>query len=274
MFRKIASPPGNDTRHVLIARKRIRAQARADAIVHAAQSRAERLLHTAQAEAERLVETARDQTEAAISRGYAAGLSGAFDALRRYWLDSAALNDSLRTTLAEHLCTALQQKLGNAAFVGAMIAEIRLQANTPDERHIHISLPREAAHAVQALQHQWAEAGVRADVVEHANPHALSIRWGPHHWTFDASAFAQDLITQALADATDGPLNRRVAEQQSAHALRALADRLDPPVRALDAALPRSADDVQGDQSTVCAPSRAPSSSFSHRLSSGAQHDQ
>jgi len=230
MFRKIATPPGNDTRHVLIVRKRIRAQARAEAIVQAARSRAERLLDNAQAEAERLVDAARCQTEAAISRGYAAGLSSAFDALSRYWRDSVALNDSLRKTLAEQLCTTLQQKLGNASFVSAMIAEIRLQTNTPDERHIHIALPREAAHAMQVLRRQWDEAGGRADIVEHANPHALTIRWGPHHWTFDASAFAHELVTRALSEAIDGPISRSAAEQQSAQALRALADRLDPPL--------------------------------------------
>lgn len=228
MFRSLPLPPNGAPNNPIISRKRIRAQVRAETLLAATHGRRERILAQAQEEAERIIDASRHRVEAALSRGFDTGLSNGYDALRRYWLDSVALNQALLEGTTASLRALLSEKMSSPTIVTAIVASLIEHQNSRQIQRISIALPESMLPHADIFIRQLKEHGLQAQIQKSDRPHAFLIDWGAHTWTFDASAFSAEMIDIALNVVSSGAVIRTSSEAQTARALRVLADTLDP----------------------------------------------
>jgi hypothetical protein len=221
-------PPDGSGNSPIVIRKRVRAQVRAETLVAAAHARRDRILAQAREESEQIINASHQRVEAALSRGFDTGLSNGYDALSGYWLDSFALNHALLERTTASLQALLSEKMSSPSIVSSIVASLIEHQSDLQNQLISLALPETMlVHADQFVR-QLKEHGLQVHIHKSDRPHTVVIDWGAHTWTFDASSFVTQMIDSALGDASASAVTRTSSEQQTARALRGLADKLNP----------------------------------------------
>jgi len=228
MFRLLPMPPDGSADSPIIIRKRVRSQVRAETLLAAAHARRDRILAQAREASEQIISASHQRVEAALSRGFDTGLSNGYDALSRYWLDSVALNHALLEGTTASLRALLSEKMSSPSIVASIVASLIEHQSSLQNQLISLALPETMLVHADIFVRQLKAHGLQAHIQKSDHPHTFVIDWGAHTWTFDASSFATQMIDTALDDASASAVMRTFSEQQTARALRRLADKLDP----------------------------------------------